>query len=86
MSVPYGRYVISYDKEDQMWNADPKGKTVHVNKAKSTFAYTFPDSRVFAEKTLAQIMQKMRDEGAGAIHCRNKEWVVQMKPAVSASS
>lgn len=78
MSVNYGRYVISFDKEDQMWNADPKARRLKIRD--EVMEYSFPPSITFVEKTRGALQDAMRKDGAGRIYTRKGEWVVNYNP------
>ena len=67
-------YTISYDKEDHMWNADPKARTVRMGR--DTYKYTFPESVVYVEKTRRALLRAMRQDGAKYCRMRRGEWIV----------
>lgn len=76
MSVPYGRYTVTFDREEGMWNADPKARAVIKNG--TAHSYTYPESKVFIEPTKGKMLQKMREEGAKQCRVRRGEWIVYM--------
>jgi hypothetical protein len=80
MSVSYGRYVITFDREEQEWTAEPKGKhvTISDSNGKVQKNYTYPASYSFAAPSREGLMKQMRNEGVTDIHCRHHEWVARM--------
>lgn len=81
MSVSYGRYVISYDSQEKVWNADPK--RLKLVKHKETVEYSYPknsNSRpmVFIEPTKDLLEVSMRKNGCRVLSKRKNEWVVSV--------
>ena len=81
MSVSYGRYIISYDSQERMWNADPK--CLKLLKNKETFEYSYPRGTngrplVFVESSRSAIADSMRKHGCKLLTKRRNEWVVQL--------
>lgn len=74
MSVPYGRYVISYDKAEKAWNADPKARSVLVHGQRMN--YTFPESVAYVSETIEGLANAIQKEGGRITHRRRLEWVV----------
>jgi len=80
MSVSYGRYVITFNRQEQEWTAEPKGKyiTVSESNGKVQKTYTYPSSYSFTAPSREGLMKQMRDEGVTDIQCRHHEWVARM--------
>lgn len=78
MSVNYGRYIVSFDKEEQMWNADPKARKLKVKG--DIVEYSYPPTTTYVEKSRSDLQHAMKKDGAGHIRTRRGEWVVGYNP------
>ena len=73
--LPYGRYVISFNKHEKLWKADYK--FVHVKLSKSTTGkYTFVSIDPLFANTKDELCNKFKQKGAGFIRKRKNSWVV----------